>query len=111
MTADQREERAGAVFDALADPTRRRVLRAVAEQGPATATELALHLPVSRQAVAKHLGVLRGAGLVTHERAGREQRYTARGDPLFDAATWLTTTGTAWDRRLSLLEARSRDRR
>ena len=60
--APDAEARAAAVFEALADPTRRAVLRDVAEQGPRTATELAAELPVSRQAVAKHLAVLRSAG-------------------------------------------------
>ena len=67
----------GAVFEALADPTRRAVLRDVAEQGPRTATELAADLPVTRQAVAKHLAVLREAGLVAPARTGRETRFTA----------------------------------
>ena len=63
------EARAAAVFEALADPTRRAVLRDVAEQGPRTATELAAELPVSRQAVAKHLTVLHEAGLqIPHPR-------------------------------------------
>ena len=65
------------MFEALADPTRRAVLRDVAEQGPRTATELAADLPVSRQAIAKHLAVLREAGLVAPARAGRETRFTA----------------------------------
>ena len=56
---------AGAVFAALSDPTRRAVLRQVAERGPVTATELAARVPVTRQAIAKHLGVLEDAGLVT----------------------------------------------
>ena len=64
----RRGPRRGAVFEALADPTRRAVLRDVAPSGPRTATELAAELPISRQAVAKHLAVLREAGLVAHER-------------------------------------------
>ena len=64
------EGEAGAVFAALADPTRRAVLRDVAEQGPLTATELADRLPVTRQAIAKHLAVLQEAGLVEPTRGG-----------------------------------------
>jgi DNA-binding transcriptional ArsR family regulator len=100
------EARAGAVFEALADPTRRAVLRDVAEHGPLTATELAADLPVTRQAVAKHLAVLRDAGLVTPERAGREIRFSATTAPLADASRWLEVTGEAWDDRLARLSAR-----
>jgi DNA-binding transcriptional ArsR family regulator len=93
------------VFAALADPTRLRVLREVAERGPATATELAGVLPISRQAVAKHLAVLAGAGLVTPTRAGRENRYRASTAPLAAAQRWLAETGAAWDDRLERLTA------
>jgi DNA-binding transcriptional ArsR family regulator len=104
------EARAGAVFDALADPTRRAVLRDVAEHGPRTATELATQLPVTRQAVAKHLAVLRAAGLVEPERSGRETRFTATLAPLTEAGRWLARTGDAWDGRLQRLEQRARER-
>jgi DNA-binding transcriptional ArsR family regulator len=102
------EAQAGAVFDALADPTRRTVLRTVAERGPCTATEVAAGLPVSRQAVAKHLGVLRAAGLVAPQRAGRETHFTATPAPLTAAGRWLTDTGAAWDQRLHRLEHHAR---
>ncbi len=101
------EARVGAVFEALADPTRRAVLRDVAEHGPRTATELASGLPVTRQAVAKHLAVLREAGLVVPERAGRETRFSATVEPLADASRWLARTGDAWDGRLRRLAARA----
>ncbi len=104
------EARAGAVFEALADPTRRAVLRDVAELGPVTATELAAQLPVSRQAIAKHLAMLREAGLVAAARAGREQRFSATPAPLLDASRWLDATGAAWDDRLNRLAARARTR-
>lgn len=97
------EDRAGAVFSALADPTRRSVMRRVAERGSATATELAAELPVSRQAVAKHLGTLEDAGLVAAARQGRETRFTVTPDGLHDAMAWLTEVGAAWDRRLARL--------
>jgi DNA-binding transcriptional ArsR family regulator len=92
-----------AVFSALADPTRRDVLRAVAERGPVTATALAGGLPVSRQAVAKHLGLLRDAGLVAAERSGRETRFVARTQPLEELATWAAQAGRRWDARLARL--------
>jgi DNA-binding transcriptional ArsR family regulator len=107
-TALTAEARAGAVFEALADPTRRAVLRDVAAHGPRTATELAAELPVTRQAVAKHLAVLRGAGLVAAERAGRETRFSATLAPLTEAGRWLSRTGDAWDQRLQRLQQRAR---
>jgi len=99
------DARAGAVFAALADPTRRQLLRAVVEAGPTTATVLSSGLPVTRQAVAKHLGVLRQAGLVCAERAGRETRYRAEPESLRVATSWIAETGAAWDDRLSRLRA------
>ncbi|MCU1498195.1 MAG: transcriptional regulator, ArsR family [Acidimicrobiales bacterium] len=111
MTAGADPDRvAGAVFAALADPTRRAVLRQVAEQGPMTATELAAHVPVTRQAIAKHLGVLAEAGLVTPSRAGRENRFSATPAPLADAERWLHAAGQAWDGRLARLQATLRAR-
>lgn len=97
------DERVGAVFSALADPTRRAVLRAVADQGRATATDLGLAVGVTRQAAAKHLDQLAAAGLVVDERAGRERRWRVTTEPMAEAAAWLTTTGQAWDARLARL--------
>lgn len=96
------------VFDALADPTRRAVLRAVAEDGPLTATELAQRLPVTRQAVAKHLDVLADAGLVRRQRTGRDVRFSLDAAPLGEALAWLAGIGARWDRRLATLERRLR---
>jgi DNA-binding transcriptional ArsR family regulator len=101
---------AGAVFAALADPTRRAVLRHVAEHGPLTATQLAGHLPVTRQAVAKHLAVLEEAGLVAPRRAGRENRFEATPAPLAEAARWLVRAEAAWDGRLERLARRASER-
>lgn len=91
------------VFAALADPTRRRVLDEVGRRGGATATELAADLPVTRQAVAKHLGVLSTAGLVGARRAGRETRYHVTPAPLGDAIGWMAQVGAEWDDRLERL--------
>jgi DNA-binding transcriptional ArsR family regulator len=93
-----------AVFTALGDATRRRVLDEVGRRGGATATELAADLPVTRQAVAKHLGVLAGAGLVDGRRAGRETRYRLTPEPLGEAVDWLTRVGAEWDGRLARLQ-------
>jgi DNA-binding transcriptional ArsR family regulator len=97
----------GPVFTALADPTRRAVLRAVAGRGTATATELTGDVDVTRQAVAKHLRVLTEAGLVAAERAGKEQRYRVTPAPFTDALAWMAEVGAAWDVRLDRLAARA----
>jgi DNA-binding transcriptional ArsR family regulator len=95
---------AGAVFAALADPTRRHLVAVLGAGGGATATGLAADLPISRQAVAKHLAMLGRAGLVTHSRRGRESLFQLDPRPLADAAEWLTTVGAEWDTRLADLQ-------
>jgi DNA-binding transcriptional ArsR family regulator len=93
-----------AVFSALADPSRRFVLETLASQGTATPTELAATLPVTRQAVAKHLSALRDAGLVEATRAGRETHYALTPAPLESAVAWIEEVGAAWDARLEALK-------
>jgi len=95
---------AGAIFDALADPTRRRLLGTLAERGGATATELASGLPITRQAVLKHLTALAAAGLVQGRRQGREVRYGLTPAPLSDAVAWIASVGAQWDGRLAALQ-------
>jgi DNA-binding transcriptional ArsR family regulator len=92
------------VFAALGDPRRRELLEQVAARGEATATELAAALPITRQAVAKHLGVLAGAGLVQRRREGRETRYAPTPEPLGDAIAWMADLGAQWDARLARLK-------
>lgn len=104
------EARAGAVFAALADPTRRAVVRALSEHGGATASALARRLPVTRQAIAKHLAALRDAGLVEAEPVGREVRYRLTPAPFAAAMAWMAATGARWDDRLARLEARLAER-
>jgi DNA-binding transcriptional ArsR family regulator len=94
---------ADAVFAALADPTRRGIFRVLAEGGADTASELARVLPITRQAVSKHLAALAEAGLVASERSGRETRYRPTPAPLDDAAAWMTEVGALWDARLVAL--------
>lgn len=96
-------DRAGPVFSALADPTRRQVVGYLAEHGDATATELAGVLPVTRQTIAKHLAALGAAGLVARRKTGREARYRLTPEPLSDAARWMTEVGARWDERLAEL--------
>ena len=92
-----------AVFAALADPTRRRVLRLVAERGPASATLLERDLPVTRQAVVKHLAVLTRAGLVSAQRTGQEVRYALVRGSLEEVSDWIDEIGSRWDERLARL--------
>lgn len=95
---------AGAVFHALSDPTRRQVVQALAQRGALTASAIAADLPVSRQAVAKHLTVLSDAGLATSATAGREVHYEFTAAPLQEAVDWIAQTGAAWDDRLARLQ-------
>jgi DNA-binding transcriptional ArsR family regulator len=99
-----------AVFAALADPTRWRLLGTLAQQGEGTATTLAAQLPVSRPAVIKHLGVLDRAGLVTRQRAGREVRYRVEPARLEATARQIAAVAAAWDRRLAALKALAEER-
>jgi len=96
-------EGVGPVFAALSDPTRRRVVERLAEGEPLTATELAAELPITRQAVSKHLVALAEAGLVAQERVGRETRYTLSTRPMSEAASWMAEVGAEWDERLAAL--------
>lgn len=91
------------VFHALSDPTRREVVRLLSEHGEMSASALARELPVSRQAVAKHLAVLRDAGLADVQREGREARYRFEPAPLGDAISWMAEAGARWDARLERL--------
>ncbi|GGV22637.1 transcriptional regulator [Streptomyces filipinensis] len=92
------------VLVALADPIRREVLAVLARDGGATSTSLAASLPVTRQAVAKHLAVLGRAGLVRAHRAGREVRYEADLRPLRRTTRWMDTLATQWERRLNAIK-------
>ena len=92
------------VFTALADPTRRSILAALAADGPATATDLADRLPITRQAIAKHLALLSGAGLVTAEPGERRRvRYRLRSAPMQVAQQFLAALARDWDQRLAAL--------
>jgi DNA-binding transcriptional ArsR family regulator len=103
VSAPASNDRAGAVFGALADPTRRALLTTIAGHPATTATELAAQLPISRQAVLKHLNALTDAGLLDRTRSGREVRYKFTPAPLSDAVDWMTAVGAEWDDRLAVL--------
>jgi DNA-binding transcriptional ArsR family regulator len=92
------------VFVALADPTRRAILAALAAAGPATATDLAGRLPITRQATAKHLALLAEAGLVTAEPGERRRvRYRLRSAPMQVAQQFLAALARDWDGPLGAL--------
>jgi DNA-binding transcriptional ArsR family regulator len=92
------------VLAALADPTRWRLMDTIAAHGRSTATMLAADLPVTRQAVVKHLGVLERAGLVSGRRTGREMRYSVRAERLDETARWMADTARRWDDRLAAIK-------
>jgi DNA-binding transcriptional ArsR family regulator len=91
------------VFAALGDETRWSILVALGE-GDASASALAVRLPVTRQAIAKHLAVLEDVGLVESTRAGRELRYRVLGSQLSATARSLDRIGAEWDRRLAAIK-------
>jgi DNA-binding transcriptional ArsR family regulator len=102
---------ADAVFGALSDGTRRQLLALLGARGEASATDLARELPVTRQAVQKHLGTLSGAGLVAARRQGREVLYRPTPAPMSEAMAWMVEVGSQWDERLAALERQISRRR
>lgn len=95
----------GDVFGALADPTRRLMVEELLRGGTTSVPALSAVLPMTRQAVAKHLAALDHAGLVERAPAtGREVRYRLRGDALAPASSWLNGAEAAWDDRLTRLK-------
>jgi DNA-binding transcriptional ArsR family regulator len=94
---------ADAVFSALADPTRREIAELIGRHGEATASRLAAELPITRQAVHKHLAALSAAKLVDERRAGREVLYRLTPEPMSEAMEWMTAVGGEWDKRLAAL--------
>ena len=96
---------AAEVFTALADPSRRAILAALAADGPATATDLATRLPITRQAIAKHLALLADAGLVAAEPGERRRvRYRLRSAPMQVAQQFLAALARDWDSQLESLQ-------
>ncbi|WP_129669587.1 ArsR/SmtB family transcription factor [Phytoactinopolyspora endophytica] len=92
------------LWSAIGDPTRRRMLDLLLIEGDGTATTLGQQLPVTRQAVAKHLGVLDRVGLVRATSAGREKRYRVDDAQLAHAVAQLSSVGSAWDARLQRIK-------
>ena len=92
------------LWAAIGDPSRLQVLDLLLARGTSTHPQLARELPVSRQAVAKHLAALDRAGLVERRRGGREVRFSVRPDRLGDAARQLAGVADRWDRRLRTIK-------
>ncbi len=91
------------VFQAIADPTRRKLLELLAGEELPIST-ISSHFTMSRTAVTKHLHVLESAGLVTSQKVGREKRYCLEAEPLQKLQTWLTFYEQFWDNKLSMLK-------
>ena len=93
----------GPVFSALSDANRRHLVETLARRESATLRELAAELPVSRQAVSKHLAALCDAGLVSSSRSGRHTHFRLTPAALGDAISWVERVGAEWDTRLQAL--------
>jgi DNA-binding transcriptional ArsR family regulator len=98
------------LWAAIAEPMRRRLLDVMLERGEATATALAEELPVTRQAVAKHLAVLERAGLVSGARRGREMVYGVQPERLDAATSAMSRVAARWDRRLDRIKRIAEER-
>jgi DNA-binding transcriptional ArsR family regulator len=91
------------VFEALGDPTRRSILERLRTSGPLSVTDLAAPLPMTRQAVTKHLDILQSIRLVRVRRRGRERLHELDPLPLKEVEEWLAPYAAEWDRRLARL--------
>ena len=93
------------VFAAVGDRTRRGILERLRREGPLSITEIAERLPVTRQAVTKHLDILEKTGLIDRQFRGRERLHTLRADPLRLVSEWLDPYEAEWDARLDRLRS------
>jgi len=92
------------LWEAMADPTRRKLLDLLVAGGQATATTLTADMPVSRQAISKHLSLLQRVGLIEPHRQGREVRYEVRDQRLAEATNALSEVANRWDTRLRVIK-------
>ncbi|WP_158736319.1 helix-turn-helix transcriptional regulator [Alteribacillus sp. YIM 98480] len=91
------------IFQAIADPTRRKMLTLLAEcEMPVT--RLSQHFPMSRTAVSKHLRILSDAELVSVEKSGREKRYKLQPDSLIELKEWLSFFEQFWENKMAMLK-------
>ncbi len=98
------------IFGAVADPTRRQILDRLRAHGALSIKQLADPLPISRQAVTKHLDILLNSGLVEMRWVGRERMHFLNPTPLQELEDWLRPYSEAWDRRLARLQQHLEDR-
>ncbi|ANB56117.1 bacterial regulatory, arsR family protein [Anoxybacillus sp. B7M1] len=91
------------VFQAIADPTRRKLLNLLADE-ELSVTLISKHFPISRTAVSKHLRILAEAGLVQERKVGRETRYRLEPTPLLELKNWLAFYERFWDNKLAMLQ-------
>ncbi|WP_202404833.1 ArsR/SmtB family transcription factor [Shimazuella alba] len=91
------------VYDAIADPTRRKLLRLLADAEELPLNKLTVHFQMGRTAVSKHLTILKDAGLVTHRKVGRETRYRLNAAPLMEIEDWVSFYKKFWNERMLLL--------
>lgn len=105
MTASAALDGAAPLFDALGDPTRLRVFARLCDGGPSSTSQVMQVIPVSRQAVSKHLSMLEGVGLVHSRKHGRERIWTVRTEPLMQAGDYLEQLSNRWDRAIERLRA------
>ena len=103
MSAATGVANAAPLFDALGDPNRLRIVIRLADDGPASTMQVAQGIPVTRQAVTKHLLVLESIGLVQSERRGRERVWTMRTQPLSAASDYLIALSKRWDSAIDRL--------
>jgi DNA-binding transcriptional ArsR family regulator len=96
-------EEAAPLFDALGDPNRLRIFTLLCDGGPSSTWQVAEAIPVSRQAVTKHLATLQAVGLVNSRKQGRERIWTVQTGPLGDASDYLGQLSTRWDRAIDRL--------
>jgi DNA-binding transcriptional ArsR family regulator len=99
------DEQTQRVFTALADSTRRLLFQQLCEEGSGTAASFATRLPITRQAITKHLVALEQAGLVTVHETGRERRYMPHPEALQSVTTWIAAVEASWDHRLAALRS------
>jgi DNA-binding transcriptional ArsR family regulator len=97
------EADAAPLFDALGDPNRLRIVIGLADAGPSSTSQVAQGIPVTRQAVTKHLLALESVGLVCSERRGRERMWTMRTQPLSEASDYLIALSKRWDKAIDRL--------
>lgn len=106
MTQNARAD-IGPLLSALADQTRRTILDQLATHGPRSASGLATALPISRQAIARHLAILQGVGVVTQQRQGRETVHRVDPARLREAERWFHRVAHEWDAHLEDLRRRA----